>query len=574
MKSIDKFVLVLVASLALLLAGCGGGSSTSEEPTDPPAVDPAVAERAAISSAIMMARTAVSGVGNDSTDSEVSAADTAIESARTAIANAANVPAAEKAANTTTVDTLASQLSSAKMARSEAMGAADKAAAEAMAKVGKALRAALTGPTPASTNALNNLELPPGFADGDLTIDAAAGAGTLEDAAAHDSVNLEAGDSAGSLGGWTGTDYAHSTGTGDNKVSNEARVYTNKGPGKREAFADALPSGVTIADANAGGAAPAQITDLTTAIKGYIPVATGGTVTTGLDIGKVMANAFTHDGTQNHAISGTANSFTTRGTYDGASGEYRCVTGCSSTNDDKGAPSALGGTWFFKPDAGAMVLQPDEHYLFYGWWVRKDNDGDPTAASAFAGRAGTDPADSTDGLDPGWSGAYVSTAGSETITGSASYAGNAVGKFSMSNALDGTGNGGHFTADASLTAKFSGTGSGVNGTIDNFRLNDGSDDPGWSVTLHRASFGSDGAISAPVDDSTTTDVNEAMGTTWSVDGNSGGRSGTWSGQMYDEMPGNAPDGDGSNIPTTATGTFYSSFSANGRMVGAFGADKE
>ena len=58
---------------------------------------------------------------------------------------------------------------------------------------------------------------------------------------------------------------------------------------------------------------------------------------------------------------------------------------------------------------------------------------------------------------------------------------------------------------------------------------------------------------------------------------SGGRSGTWSGQMYDETPGDPSPtgpGDGSNVPTTVTGTFYSEFSTIGRMVGAFGATKE
>ena len=72
----------------------------------------------------------------------------------------------------------------------------------------------------------------------------------------------------------------------------------------------------------------------------------------------------------------------------------------------------------------------------------------------------------------------------------------------------------------------------------------------------------------------STPANERLGTTWSIDGNSAPRSGTWSGQMYDEMPGNAPSGDGSNVPTTVTGTFYSEFSTIGRMVGAFGADKQ
>ena len=43
--------------------------------------------------------------------------------------------------------------------------------------------------------------------------------------------------------------------------------------------------------------------------------------------------------------------------------------------------------------------------------------------------------------------------------------------------------------------------------------------------------------------------------------------------MYDALPGNPPDGDGSNLPTTVTGTFYSEFSTIGRMVGAFGASK-
>ena len=44
--------------------------------------------------------------------------------------------------------------------------------------------------------------------------------------------------------------------------------------------------------------------------------------------------------------------------------------------------------------------------------------------------------------------------------------------------------------------------------------------------------------------------------------------------MYDELPGNAPAGAGSNIPTTATGTFYSEFSTIDRMVGAFCASKQ
>ena len=417
-----------------------------------------------------------------------------------------------------------------------AMEAAERA--KEMAALGKALYAALGGSgTPDTGNALNNLESNPGFMNGKLTIDAAEGAGSLANAAANAMVSLEAGDSAGSLSGWMGMDYAKVEGKDENKVTNMARVYTNQDAPKSVPFADEYP-GLTT-DGEDG------------VTKGMVVVNTS-------NAGKVMAAPFEHSGEQNHAIPDNAVALKFRGTFDGAPGEYRCTGTCTSTNDGTdSSPDGLNasGTWHFKPDAGAMVSKPDEHYLYYGWWVRKDDEDMPTAASAFAGRAGTD--NGTDSLD---------MAGDLTaITGSASYAGHAAGKFAMSNVLDGTGDGGHFTADAELNATFGGGATaGVTGTIDNFRLNDGSEDPGWSVSLAKGGLGSSGEIMAP----------DADQTVWSINGNKAPASGTWSGMMYDEMPGNAPDGDGSNIPTTATGTFYSAFSSIGRMVGAFAVEKE
>ena len=70
-----------------------------------------------------------------------------------------------------------------------------------------------------------------------------------------------------------------------------------------------------------------------------------------------------------------------------------------------------------------------------------------------------------------------------------------------------------------------------------------------------------------------TPANEELGTVWSIDGKSAAASGTWSGQMYDEKPGDPPPGDSSNIPTTVTGTFQSQFGSTHSMVGAFGATK-
>ena len=528
MRTMKHWALAAAAAAALALAGCGGGGSSSSAPPGGPTAAEMLAERQmeqrnAISTAITMAETAVAGVNDDSTDSEVGAADMAVADARTAIANAADLPAEETAANTGTVNAIANRLTAAKTSRTAAMDEADKANLAAMAKTGKALHAAL-GPNSGGTTALTNIGAPV-LATAGLTIDAADGAGAIADGTDPAGVELKAGDSAGALGSWNGTDYALTTGTGDAKVTNEARVYTNRGEPDTDDFGDVH----TLTD----GALPAA--------------------TVSANLGLIRADAFTHSGTQTHQVPDRSDAVYVRGTYDGAPGEYSCATGCSSTNNGSGAPSALGGDWTFTPDKGAMVSQPDTEYLYYGWWVSKDSDGMPTAASAFVGVVEPNAGDLDNGGDL------------TALTGSATYVGHAAGKFAMSNPLDGTGNGGHFTADAELNATF-GTGAtaGVTGTIDNFRLNDGTEDPGWSVALARGGLAAAGAINAPTADPTV----------WSINGNKAPASGTWSGTMYDEMPGDPPGGDGSNLPTTVTGTFYSEFSTIGRMAGAFGADKQ
>ena len=393
-----------------------------------------------------------------------------------------------------------------------------EAKAEEMAAAGKALHKAL-GAMP-----LANLEDTDGavLSTTGLAINAAAGAGALAADTNPEAVTLKAGASVMPLGSWNGMDYAAAPmGTGDNKyVADMARVYTNQGAPKTVDFADEHPN-------------------LTTLVHTLI-----------------MADAFVHQGTQTHPMPENNGNLIVPGTYDGAPGKYTCAAPgpCSSTNDGKGSPSTLGGTWTFTPDKGAMVSTPDAHYLYYGWWVHKNDKGTPMAASAFAGRAGTD--DSTDGLDD--------AVALNSITGSATYVGNAAGKFAIDNVLAGTGSGGHFTADAMLMAEFgSEDGKGVTGTIDNFMLND-TESVDWSVALMKGGLGNDNAIMAAT-------------TVWSIDGNKAPASGTWSGTMYDEMPGNTddtPPGDGSNIPTTVTGTFSSDFGSIGRMVGAFGANKQ
>ena len=534
----------LAAVFAIGLAACSSSDSPSDDDMtdmDMSATDLA-AERTDIGVKITAANTAVNGLTDDASDAAISAAETAITTAKTAVMDS-SIPDSEKAAFNTAITAIEGTLGVKKTSIMEAREDANEAMMKAMAATGKALHAALGGTPTAGTTALNNLDLttPDTDLSNGLSIDAVAGAGALEDTDDPDSVTLEAGNSAGALGTWMGTDYALTSGTGESQVTNEARVYINQGAPDSEPFADVY----TLLE--------------TTGNEGYIAV--DGTAAA--EVARVMATPFMHSGTQSHPIPERSDALYVRGTYDGAPGEYRCTGTCTSTNDGKGSPSALAGTWHFKPDSGAMVSQPDANYLYYGWWVSKDNEGMPTAASAFTGVNGAIAALVDDPVS--------------AVTGSATYSGKAAGKFAMSNPLTATGNGGHFTADANLTATF-GTNDapnngGVSGTIDQFRLNDGSEDPGWSVTLNRAPWGTAGAFTSTADTTNTT----ADGTVWSINGNPAPESGTWSGQMYDELPGTAeadPAGDGSNIPTTVTGTFYSEFSTIGRMVGAFGADKQ
>ncbi len=560
----------LVAVFAIGLTACSSSDSGGSAMPDPtPEPDPAMActdgggewnadtemctsaadlaaaraetQRVAITNAATMAQTAVAGVNDESTDSEVAAADAAVKAVKDAIAAADDLSEDDAAIVHAqgVLSAIEPQLAAAKTSRTAAMGAAAQATMKANAKTGKDLHAALGPPDVAVTpqNALSNAAVTLSAAG--LAVDAAAGAGALTDttggATATDpvSVTLKAGASAGSLDGWAGTNYAH-TDT-DTKVVNQAVVYTNKGSADSMSFVEkygdetAYTASTRTYDTGDGSAADAKVK------AAAFPTAGLTTFTGAQDL---------------------------PGTYDGAPGRYKCAATatCTAAFSDDGI--TLSDGWTFVHASGARVSTPDAHYLFYGWWVSKDKDGMPTAASAFTGRFGTDTNDSTDGLDP-----VDLTAA--TLTGSATYVGHAAGKFAMSNPLDGTGNGGHFTADAMLTANF-GTiaetnDNGVTGTIDNFRLNDGSEDPGWSVELNNSSaWTNSGGITGPTSEATV----------WSINDNKAPASGAWSGMMYDEMPGNAPDGDGSNIPTTVTGTFYSEFSTIGRMVGAFGADKE
>ena len=415
-----------------------------------------------------------------------------------------------------------------------------QAAAEqkAMAKAGKELKKAL-GPTPLSKlgSTISDSLSPAGLS---VRI---AGTGDGGNGATP-SPRMKPGASAGSVGGWAGTHYAHkNAGSG---VSNSAIVYTNQAAPTVKPFATGASFKASQADFNAAYTATTRTLNLGSNFEG------------GTDI---KSDMFPTAGTTNYTPTSPATDNIIRGTYQGAPGNFRCTgaIGCGATATTGGGVTLV-GDWAFVHDTGAMTSRVDANYLYFGWWLQKDKDDEPTSASAFTGMVGD-----VDG--------NTMLADLRTLTGKATYTGGAAGKFAISDPLSG-GDAGHFTADATLNATFGdGPTNGLSGTLDNFMANEKA--VPWSVTLLRRIWSPVDGRTRDFDDPSTTTVNELKTqTVWSIDGNSAAASGTWDAMAFDEKPGGPPAGDGSNVPTSVTGTFQSHFGSTHSMVGAFGATKQ
>ena len=150
-------------------------------------------------------------------------------------------------------------------------------------------------------------------------------------------------------------------------------------------------------------------------------------------------------------------------------------------------------------------------------------------------------------------GTVTAAADLNLLNGTATYSGGAVGKYALSSSTGDTNAAGHFTADATLEANF--TANSITGTVNNFMGADGKS-RAWSVELQKAGIAAAGTISQ-------TSSNH---TVWTIGGVAADASGEWSGNFYE----NGDDG----VPAIATGTFYTEYGSGGKMVGAFGVNKE
>ena len=529
MRTMKHWVLAVAAASALALAGCGGGGSSGgmqgmmEESTPTPA------ELATTASDLLdTAETDVNAVMDDSDGATVTTAEMAVAAAEKAVMAASESD--DHATLTLRLGKLQGSLATKKSSRQTAMTAAAEAGDKATTATAKALKKAITDVLALTTQPPVTISTIP-----EIDLD---GPGDGTDMSTP--IPLKKGDSAGSLGNWDGTDYAGMVGTGTAKTTGMYRRYSNQEEAKSVSFASeagemvhGLPRYVPTEGDSAGD---------------YALTGTGTTVTTTGDPGvSTEIGGFPTTGTHDYEEDDTVT-----GTYMGGAGTYKCIADTCASNAEGASGINLSEGWTFTPSGGSMVQDKDGEYLHFGWWIRKDSKDDPTHAGVLYDTTGaTLVTEST-----------INDADS-ALVGPATYVGAAAGKFAVSDPLrPGEDNAGHFTADAELMADFKAGESTLKGTIDEFRLNDGSTNPGWIVELQKAMFIDD-------DDAfKTAETPAGDQTVWSIGGNKGAAAGSWEAQMYDDKT-----ADDTNVPQSVVGSFSAEISTTHSMVGAFGAER-
>ena len=537
------WALALVAALGVGVSACSSSDSTPAAKKEVSMDDePTPAELAmAADEALKTAKTAVDAVMNDSNAATVKAADDAVAAARTAVAAASD--ADNHAALSGRLGELTGSLAEKKSARMTAMNAAMDADTAAMAVTAAKLYAGIAAQngdvanTTAAGTALaaadergaayNNVDVPESGVAVDTRIMVGIGTGTPVALTEDKDTTVAA------LHGWEGKRY---TAEPDDDGMYEAMVYSK---GEEPTQGPKFNSG-TGAD-NVGFAL-----DGTTGETPVLSTLTGYAA-------RVGSPSFDQSaGTKEFELATNTVRVMLSGTYHGVSGTYYCTPAADSTCASRKAAEGfeLGSTldadnaftaggWTFKPtNPEARVMSaPVANYASYGWWIHKSENGATFTASAFVDNKGTFPA----------------AAALDTLQGTATYMGGAAGKYALSSSTGGTNDAGHFTARAMLEADFSDN--SITGTIDNFMGADGMSRD-WSVELKEAAIAATGGIARAAENDTV----------WTIDGTAGDASGEWGGTLYD----NGDDG----VPQVGTGTFDSTYGLGGKMVGAFGVNKQ
>jgi hypothetical protein len=166
------------------------------------------------------------------------------------------------------------------------------------------------------------------------------------------------------------------------------------------------------------------------------------------------------------------------GTYDGADGEFECGTsaGCMVAANLMDGKIALTftGDWTFTPDDGDdTVMVADKDHLTFGFWLYKPVEGEDT--HFFAPIA----------MGMGDDSAYDATG----VVGTATFRGNAAGKYVTRDTIAESAEIGIFTAKAKLEADFDDD--NISGQITDF-MSGGQMLEGWMVMLDETTLGGGG----------------------------------------------------------------------------------
>ena len=514
-------------------------------------------ERQEIKRLAAAATTAVQAVNDEATEAQVTAADNALTALKSAIDGASDAlegdPEVSRAQGNH--ETLTTTLEVAKTSRQTAMETAraemEKAAAERRNSLARALKAGIdtdldrgrvestvtTEGRPYLNPTTNVLGIHPtlGVRDANLPV-------TL----AHTELKLDASTTVAALGDWQGAQYVKTD--SDGMVTDTAVIYTNQGPPKRELFATkhaATLNNGRIPHANLAALMP-------------------------------MSNEFqTTPGTKTHELAEgvTVGDITLRGTLDGAPGQFRCPS-TATTCTSQGGPdktTILGEGWYFIADANAMTSTPSTTYSAFGWWLNEDGDNKRADGFWFVSRLAGGNTASVDGILIDDDAAAITAV--QNLRGTATYRGHAAGKVGFYDAVLGSQNvGGHFTADATLTADFQGELGGseswgtMTGTLDGFMV-DGVAVNDWEVKL--LSERQSGDFRESNISGFTSEPNRGVVysgvTTWSIDGKTANdQEGKHYGVFLDAH-------EDSGLPLTTVGNFTAQYGSIGSMTGGFGA---
>ena len=264
---------------------------------------------------------------------------------------------------------------------------------------------------------------------------------------------------------------------------------------------------------------------------------------------------------------GGADAVTTfAGSVRGLAGTFSCMGDCTvpTENATTGDLADFGtAAWTFTPtDPNGTIDVPNPAYVSFGWWLNEMGTEGAYEFDAFA---------SVEGMT-----ANMGMGGD--LKGSATYKGGAAGKWAMQSTSDDSASGGHFTANATLTANFdanlnaaAGTndelGISIGGTINNFMTGDDSR-PNWKVTLSYDHTDTDGV--QPLEN--VGPINGVRATTkWETGGAVDGK-GTWNANFYGAVTGTTDTGH----PTAVVGEFNAAIGGGeiARISGGFGATKQ